>query len=767
MMPGLVDNDAIGEVPVKPTEPFKERLPAALSRKLSGVSTSAEEVLIQVATDMADREVFGERWLVVTDRQLVFLRKDGVEGAVIVPLSSVREARAEPLVGGGRLEVDRIEGEPSYLYYSNSLAPKFAEVAEGIMQLKRGEAVSLPTEVERSRCDRCNRVLPEKNGVCPACTKKLHTLRRLVSYMMAYPARVAALLLLLAAEAGLDLLVPLIQQGIIDDALAPMVAAEGVDAGAVRDERLRLLGLLSLALLAVNGLGAVAWVSRRWVAAWVGLRAVETLRLDLYKALQYLPLKFYDKRKVGSIISRVSTDSDLVEEYLIFDIGYVLINAVTIAGIVTILLYKNLELTLYVLMPVPPILIAGTFVWNRLEAHWQRWSTRWSRLSSHVNESIRGIRVVKAFSQEKREGQRFDERNTDLRDVSVAAERSWVVFFMVTNFFMGFGVFLVWYFGGKQILGGELKLGELIAFITYLWMLYAPLSWFGDFYGFMMRAYAGAERIFEVIDAKSEPFDDADSVPMPELRGRVAFEDVTFGYDAGKPVLRDAELQVEPGEMIGLVGKSGAGKTTLVHLICRFYDATRGTLRIDGVDIRHMRIEDLRHHIGLVAQHSFLFDVSIAKNIGYGKPGASFDEILRASIAANAHEFIVTKPDGYDMMVGEQGNKLSGGEKQRISIARAILHDPRILILDEATSSLDTQTERKIQEAITRLVKGRTTFAIAHRLSTLRSADRLVVLDDGKIVEIGTHRELMEKEGFFYKLVTTQRETSAVMAVSG
>ena len=256
-------------------------------------------------------------------------------------------------------------------------------------------------------------------------------------------------------------------------------------------------------------------------------------------------------------------------------------------------------------------------------------------------------------------------------------------------------------------------------------------------------------------------------MPRPRLDGRVRFRGAFFGYDPGKPVLRDADLEVEPGEMIGLVGKSGAGKSTLIHLLCRFYDVTRGRLEIDGIDIRRLRLEDLRSQIGLVAQQSFLFNGTVAENIAYGKPGASFDEVLRAARAANAHEFIIKLPDGYDMEVGEQGNKLSGGERQRIAIARAILHDPKILILDEATSSLDTPTEKKIQEAIARLVEGRTTFAIAHRLSTLRSADRLVVLDGGRIVETGTHEELMEREGYFYKLVRTQQETTAVMAVSG
>jgi ATP-binding cassette subfamily B protein len=306
-----------------------------------------------------------------------------------------------------------------------------------------------------------------------------------------------------------------------------------------------------------------------------------------------------------------------------------------------------------------------------------------------------------------------------------------------------------------------------MAFVTYIWMLYQPLKWFGDFYGFMMRAYAGAERIFEVIDGRPEAFDDPNAVAMPHIDGKVRFDGLSFGYDPGKPILSDVNLEVAPGEMIGLVGKSGTGKTTFVNLICRFYDATRGALELDDIDVRNIRLEDLRGQIGLVAQQSFLFNGSIAENIKYGKPGSSFAEILRASRAANAHEFVVKMPDGYDMLVGEQGNKLSGGEKQRIAIARAILHDPKILILDEATSSLDTPTEKKIQQAIANLTKGRTTFAIAHRLSTLRSADRIVVLDDGKVAEVGSHEELMQRKGLFHRLVSTQQATTSVMAVGG
>lgn len=508
-------------------------------------------------------------------------------------------------------------------------------------------------------------------------------------------------------------------------------------------------------------------VGRTAISSWLGFRAAEDIRAELYRVLQFTPLRFYDKRKVGNLISRMTNDADLLEEYLIYDLPFILSNVLLLLGILALLLYKSWVLTIYVLVPVPPIVLGGALIWNRMERYWRRWSIKWGRFSAHLNESITGIRLVKAFAQEKREGIRFNQRNDELRQVSVSADRAWFVFFTVMNFLMSFGVFFVWYFGGRQILDGELTLGELIAFISYLWMLYRPLRWLGDFYNFMIRAYAGAERIFEVMDTPVEPFNSPAAKPMPQIGGRVSFKDVTFGYDPGKPVLREINLEVAPGEMIGLVGKSGVGKSTFINLICRFYDINRGRLYVDGEDIRDIRLEDLRGQIGMVHQEPTLFNVTIAENIRYGKPDATFNEVIRAAIAAEAHEFIVGKSDGYDTKVGEYGGKLSGGEKQRIAIARAILHDPKILILDEATSSLDTPTEKKIQTAITRLVKGRTTFAIAHRLSTLRNADRLVVLDDGKITEVGTHAELMAQRGIFYNLVHTQQTTTAIMAVGG
>ena len=727
---------------------------------MRGLLPTEEEELIRVSTDLNQKGRFGIEWVIVTDKRLLIVPTTGLDGTADVPIEELTLVQTEALVGGGRLSIERKDKPTITVPYSSSLAEKFSEVARGLEQLRKREPFLINAQLDRTRCEKCGRLLPEKNGICPACIRRLATLQRIASYLKPYKRHALLLAVVSLIEVGTALIPPMLTRQIVDGVLVPK---EGNTDS--MSERLTLLGLLVLAMVGIRVLNwGLEW-AHGWTVSWLGARMTADIRNRLYQQLELLSLQFYDKRQVGAVMSRVTRDAGRLQEFLVEGLPYLIINALMLIGILGILFRMHWLLALLILVPVPFMMGWGVIFWKRMRLYFNKWDQAWSDIMATVNETLSGIRVVKAFAQEVREIAAFGIRNKKIRQLAIRTEINWEIFFATTTLLTSFGILIVWFFGGQEVIRDALTIGTLLAFYAYMWMLYEPIEWFGQVNNWMTRAFTGAERIFEVIDTPAEAYKDPDARPISNIRGEISFKNVTFGYDKSKPVLHEINLNVTPGEMVGLVGRSGVGKTTTVNLICRFYDVDQGIIEIDGVPIQKIRLEDLRSQIGIVPQEPFLFSGTVAENISYGKPGASFEEIMEAAIAANAHNFIVGKSDGYDTQVGERGGELSGGEKQRVAIARAILHDPKILILDEATSSVDVETEKQIQEAIARLTQGRTTFAIAHRLSTLRNADRLVILEGGRIVEIGTHNELMEKKGIFYELVQLQQQTSEIIAV--
>jgi ATP-binding cassette subfamily B protein len=499
----------------------------------------------------------------------------------------------------------------------------------------------------------------------------------------------------------------------------------------------------------------------------MGYYTVFDVRAAVYEKLQELSLSYFDRHQTGAILARVNQDTAELQRFMVDFIPLSAESFLTLIGVGVFLFILSWKLTIFVLIPISGIIFYVRRIMPRIRVTFSRFFHRRARLSALVNDSLSGIRVIKSFGQEDEEIKKFDRRSGQYRDAGVDVAVKWAIYHPIFHFFILLGSVLVWYIGGKFVVGGTMTLGSVVAYSGYLMMFYRPISTLTRMIQWITNSLIAAERVFDVIDTEAEIQDAATAVDMPRLEGRIEFRNVTFGYNRFKPVIKDMTFTVQPNEIVGLVGKSGAGKSTIINLFCRLYDVNRGTILIDGVDVRRIRYTDLRRQIGVVLQETFLFNGTIFENIAYARPEATREDVIAAAITANAHEFIMRKPDGYDTEVGERGNSLSGGEKQRISIARAILRDPRILILDEATSSVDTETESHIQQALEKLMQGRTTVTIAHRLSTLRNSHRLFVIDEGKLVEEGTHSELIEKKGLFTKLVDMQQELSRIIAVDG
>ena len=527
-----------------------------------------------------------------------------------------------------------------------------------------------------------------------------------------------------------------------------------------------LLHLLAYALIGALILRTISHHLRMRQTGIVAHKVLYQVRTNLYDHLQKLSLAFYGNKRTGAIMSRVTNDVAVFEQFIVEGVREFTLNALRILIIAALLFHTNAYLAFMVLIPTVPLAIGTRVFQTRIRASYKTMRKRLADMNSILSDTIGGIRVVQIFGQEEHEASKFRSKSREFQVAGLSTQNLQAVFIPSVNLTFGIGLVIVWFVGGNEVLRGRLTPGEFVMFSGYVGLFYSPVQSLANTFNLFANTTTSAERIYEIMDTDADIASKSDAIALPHMEGRIEMENLSFGYDSSESALTNINLTIEPGQMIGLVGPSGSGKSTMVQLISRFYDVKEGALKVDGKDVRDISLQDLRAHISMVPQDPYLFHGSIRDNIAYGRPDARFEDVLEAARAANAHEFIMKLAHGYDTHVGERGTKLSGGQRQRIAIARAILDNPRILILDEATSAVDTESEFLIQNALENLMKGRTTVAIAHRLSTVKNADKLIVLDGGQIVEEGTHDELVEVDGGLYKKLVemqTQLGKEAVM----
>ncbi len=696
---------------------------------------------------------FSSGLLVVTNRRLIARLADNPE-LQSWPYREGLELRHYDHAGVGALEICDAASRLAVCRYTlthNVAALRLIHQFE--LQRDAHFAGRGSVTADEAICPSCKMPLPPDEDECPICARELHTppstwtLFRLWRFAHPYRGQLLGGFLLMLGATGATLVSPYLYMPLMDEVLIPFQNGHSIEPHTV----MLYLGGLFAAALVSWGLG---W-GKTYILALVSERIAADLRTTTYEHLLQLSLEYFGGKRTGDLMARIGSETDRISVFLSLHALDFITDVLMIAMTAVILFSINPWLALVTLVPLPFIAWMIHVVRDRLRTGFEKIDRVWAEVTNVLADTIPGIRVVKAFAQERREALRFREANKHNLAINDRLNKTWSLFTPTVQMLTEVGLLVVWAFGIWQVSRGDITVGTLTAFLAYIGRFYGRLDSMSRIVSVTQKAAAGAKRIFDILDHVSNVPEPIKPVHIERISGGIELADVGFRYGS-RSVIRGLSLTIQPGEMIGLVGHSGSGKSTLVNLICRFYDVTEGAVRVDGIDTRSLPVAEYRRHIGLVLQEPFLFFGTIADNIAYGKPGATRQEIVAAARAAHAHEFILRLPQGYDSLVGERGQGLSGGERQRISIARALLIDPRILILDEATSSVDTETEKEIQKALDNLVRGRTTIAIAHRLSTLRKADRLVVMDRGQIVEVGPHDELMERNGAYRRLYEAQ-----------
>lgn len=741
--------------------------------KLSELGIGEAEILLKSRVDLTFDGEYAEGFIVVTkDKVSVVTGKlpegyvnifGGVETNDDAPVSEVRLTDTDEydLNGLAHLRLDsyigsnvltgEYEGRPVRIAaftnrYSSDMNVLYRKLRTLI---KTGELPHEEEEVE----DEIEEADPKKKS-------KRSIFARTLKYFLKYKLQIVILFLTYAVSAVIGIAWPYLTGKVLFDNVLAMDDEFLSRFGLGGRYTLALL-IVALMMIGVRLIQAISNYLQIFVMAKVASDTVRDIKTDVFDAMSRLSLNFFVNKQTGGLMTRVLSDSERVREFFIDGLPMLFVHGITIIATFTVMYRLNWKMALIACILLPLL------VYMTVKLRPGLWTLSGKRhraekaVTAKANDNLTGARVVKSFGQQESEMERFMRPSNNLRDAEINIVRLRNRFAILYNMVQEVSSIWIWIIGVYFVLGtGEIELGVLITFVGYVMQLNGPMNFFSYVFRIWSESINSAERLFEIIDAIPEIREKEDPVRLEHPRGEIELKDVTFGYRAGRPVLKNINLKIREGEMLGIVGRSGAGKSTLVNLISRLYDVNEGSISIDGVDVKDLSLKDLRRNVAMVSQDTYIFMGTVAKNIAYGNESASREDIIRAAKLASAHEFISKLPDGYDTLIGASGKDLSGGEKQRISIARAILANPKILILDEATASVDTETEKAIQYSLRFLVKGRTTLSIAHRLSTLHDADRLIVIDGGRIVEEGTEEELNKLEdGIFHNLLELQNKS--------